>query len=410
MLPYNKSVLAYSGGDLLAKPYLALAESIDSPVSLSCWLLYHYGEHEQLARKKVEPLQYNDAISFSDDYLIVSYLSKYKGLKTGLDVKAVAIQSFHEAELRCRETNERIRSQLPASSRGVEGVLLLARRKIVDILGPFRLPRILEHCSWSGGATASIKEAEANVVRKMDENPISVTRGALPYLRAIMEADPAWASGICKAQVLGRYSLLDLNFKVQEWNRVTTVPKDATKDRTIAAEPTGNVFLQLGVGRYIRQRLKKHAGINLDSQVSNQMAAYSGSRTGRLATIDLKSASDTVSKQLVFELLPYEWSDLLDQLRCREGMIDGSLLRYEKFSSMGNGFTFELESLIFYAIAWACAQQLGLRGPTLVYGDDIITETQAVPLLIESLAWCGFEVNTKKTHYYLYLGVVGPHE
>lgn len=389
----------YRGGDLLKEAYLCLCESIDSAVSLSCWLLYKYSEHAQLAQKKVDPSQYSDANNFRDDYLVVSYLSKYKGLKTNIDVEKVAIQSFHESELKCRETNQRIRSRAPATA-GVEAIILMAQRKIADILGPLDLTRIFEHCSWSGGATATLREAEANVVRKMDENPISVSRGALPYLRAIIEQDYCWGAAICKAQVVGPYRLLDCCFKIVEYDRVTTVSKDATKDRTISAQPTGSVFVQKGPGQFIRRRLKKHARIDLNSQANNQELARLASITGEFATEDLRSASDTVSKLLVFELLPYDWSELLDQLRCREYMLpDGSIHRYEKFSCMGNGFTFELESLIFYALSWATVRYCNLKGPTLVYGDDIIIRSAAHTQLIEVLTWCGFEINTKKSHH-----------
>lgn len=397
MLPYSKNVVAYTGGDLMAPIFQALCEGIDSPTSLSCWLQYKYGEHYDLASRKVDPSNYTRASDFRDDYLVVSYLSKYKGLKTGLDVKAEALSSFEAAEAKCKETNARLRQMRPADCR-VEPVLFLATMKIASILGECNVPSVLAACRWSGGATATLREAEANAIRKMDESPISVTRGALDLLKREIESDYLWCSGICKADVEGPLCLLDTTFNIIETNRVTTVPKDATKDRTIAAEPTGNVFLQLGVGKYIRARLKKRVGIDLDSQEFNQRAALEGSISGQLATVDLKSASDTVSRQLVLQLLPWDWFELLDQLRSREGIVGDRVITYEKFSSMGNGYTFELETLLFYSLAWACAQLDCPEGPTLVYGDDIICHTDAYPRLLEVLTYCGFSVNTKKTH------------
>jgi hypothetical protein len=374
-----------------------LMESVNSPVSLACWMMYKYGEFEQLARKRIHPAWYCQATRFRDDYLSVSYLSKFKGLETGLDVKTNALSLFSEAEAVCRQTNARFRSGNPGNPR-VEPALWLATRKIAAILGELKVETVYRAARWSGGATATLRAADANIVRKMDESPISVTRGALDHLRKVIEDDPHWLAGICKNDVDGPVTLLDSVFRVVEWNRVTTVPKDATKDRTIAAEPTGNVFLQLGVGSVLRSKLKKRAGIDLDSQEANRNAALEGSRTGALVTVDLKSASDTVSRQLVLQLLPWDWFELLDQLRCREGKVGNELLTYEKFSSMGNGYTFELETLIFYSLAWACAQLDDPEGTTLVYGDDIVTTPKAYPRLLEVLSWCGFSVNTEKTH------------
>jgi hypothetical protein len=69
------------------------------------------------------------------------------------------------------------------------------------------------------------------------------------------------------------------------------------------------------------------------------------------------------------------------------------------FSSMGNGFTFELESLLFYAITRVLAKASGIKGRISVYGDDIICPVRLVPRLKRMLAFLGFRLNSKKTHY-----------
>lgn len=388
--------------DAMSEIFFGLCKRIDSPVSLACWLLYKYGEHEQLARKKVEPLHYHTMPSFREDYLVVSYLSKWQGLVTGLDLEGEALGGFAAAELKCLETNKRLKDALRGSfDPRVEPVITLAVRKIGDILGPLKYIKALEKCGWGKGATSTLSSEVANLVRKIDPamGRISVTRRALPLLRIMMEADPCWASAVLKRDVAGPYTLLPTVFDVVEGNKVTTVPKDATKDRTIAAEPTGNIFLQLGVGKLLRSILRKRCGIDLDDQTNNQRYAKIGSETGRYATLDLKSASDTVSKELVKQLLPYEWFELLESLRSPKGRIEkGDWFEYEKFSSMGNGFTFELETLIFYALAVAVAQHLGCAGRVLVYGDDLIVPTEADQLLREVLLYCGFDVNPKKSY------------
>ena len=71
---------------------------------------------------------------------------------------------------------------------------------------------------------------------------------------------------------------------------------------------------------------------------------------------------------------------------------------------MGNGFTFELESLIFWAITVACVElenlSSGRRDTRVsVYGDDIIAPTYSVDLLLESLKYCGFRINEAKSFW-----------
>lgn len=69
--------------------------------------------------------------------------------------------------------------------------------------------------------------------------------------------------------------------------------------------------------------------------------------------------------------------------------------RYNKFSSMGNGTTFVLETLIFSSICVA----MGLKPREFaVYGDDIVVPSESVPLLMKTLRFIGFLPNEEKTH------------
>lgn len=103
--------------------------------------------------------------------------------------------------------------------------------------------------------------------------------------------------------------------------------------------------------------------------------------------------------RLVEELLPSDWVDALKRCRSPVGVLpDGTVIRYQKVSSMGNGFTFELESLIFWALGSAVNSLLRpLVRPCWVYGDDIIISTSTAHSLIFVLNYCGFSCNMKKT-------------
>jgi len=184
-------------------------------------------------------------------------------------------------------------------------------------------------------------------------------------------------------------------------NRFTTVPKDAKKDRGIAIEPGLNVFFQLGVGDAIKRRLLR-VGLDLkDGQDIHKRVACDASRRGHYSTIDLSNASDTVSKALVKLLLPKGWFDLLDTLRSPMTFVDGKWVHLSKFSSMGNGFTFELETLLFAAIAQEACYLAGVHAPTgagcWVYGDDIILPSQASATMLTLLRFFGFTPNEGKT-------------
>jgi hypothetical protein len=187
-------------------------------------------------------------------------------------------------------------------------------------------------------------------------------------------------------------------FNVVRGSEIVTVPKNAKTDRTIAIEPDLNMYIQKGIGQVIKRRLRR-VGIDLSSQRYNQELAKLGSETGELATIDLKAASDTISRRIVELLLPRDWYLAMDMVRSREGVLaDGRVIPYQKFSSMGNGFTFELETLIFWGISKAVAEYTKLRDSRLaVYGDDIVFPSAKADLLIEVLKIAGFTPNLKKT-------------
>jgi hypothetical protein len=180
---------------------------------------------------------------------------------------------------------------------------------------------------------------------------------------------------------------------------VVTVPKNSKTDRVIAIEPGINLWFQKGIGRMIRRRLLR-SGIDLNTQENNQLAAYFSSKDGMSATVDFSSASDSISLELVRALLPPRWFRVLDSCRSQFGMVGNSPIRWEKFSSMGNGFTFELESLIFFCAACAVQEYLGLGVSNVtVFGDDVIIHKDAFHLFSEFSEFLGFKVNAQKSFF-----------
>lgn len=373
--------------------FFALCKSVDTPKSLALWLAY---KHRSSDVFKMSPRadDYNNAHQFSVDYLCSSYVSKIAFEYNGIDKRAVALSSFAAAETQCKLTNRRIRDELlRGCSPRVEAVIFAAQRKISSLLGSFRLSDCLESCRWGPGATSTIPRRNARPDQKQCASPFTVTSSALPLFKMIVESDPIWLSAVLGYTVDGPCSLLPCCFTVVRESKVVTVPKSAKTDRTICSEPTANGFLQQGVGRYLRLRLKR-VGINLDDQTVNQSLARSAVDLG-LATLDLKAASDSISTELVKLLLPPQWFDYLNRLRVPFTRLpDGSVVKLEKFSAMGNAFTFELETLIFWALTSACCDNHDIVS---VYGDDIICPQRSAAEVVQVLLHFGFETNTDKS-------------
>lgn len=377
--------------DVLSRIVYGLASSIDTPRSLAVWLCFKH-DHEALLQLPRTDLADDDTLKVQLDYFITEYLSKYKELNTSYDLRAVALEKWYASESQCRDTNKRFRTELRDFSSRVSATLFVAQRKIASILGRFDLYLASTECKWANGATYDIPMRDAAPDTKMTRT-ISVTSQALPYLRTAIEHDPHWFYALSGIFPDGEYCILPNCVKIVRGSRFLTVPKNAKTDRCIAAEPTGNSFLQQGLHNYMVRRLKRF-GVDLSNQERNQQAAQAAYTAG-LATLDLSSASDTVSRELVYHLLPLDWAFYMDSLRSPETRVDKTWIRTEKFASMGNAFCFELETLIFYALARAVC---GENSTVEVYGDDIIVPAVHYEELVTLLNICGFSVNMSKSY------------
>ncbi len=262
----------------------------------------------------------------------------------------------------------------------ITDVLSVARRFIAETLGEV-VPWDELSGSFSGGASTSIRRGTGTIARKYQEGT-DITEDAIMHFLRLTKSD-VWAPR---------------DFNLVKGNVMFTVPKTSQIDRCAAKEPDYNMFVQKAIGDYIRVCLKRK-GINLNDQTLNQRLARQGSLYNDLATIDLSSASDSISTQLVLLLLPEEWFNLLDDVRSKVTYIDGQPHVNYMFSSMGNAFTFELESLIFWALTRACAFLTHTRGKISVYGDDIICPVGLKDAVLSTFEFCGFRINLKKSFF-----------
>lgn len=316
---------------------------------------------------------------FEVDYLLHNLYRKLllpQGDNKALD--DAAYNSFIKGERKNIRTNRRLKSIRPDDVE-TNTFVFRVQRVIANILGSLNLEKIVEHCRFSSGATCDLPLKEAGLTEKYAmENP-SVTPAAYCKFQAYVRRIDGMTGATSFRGVMG--------------NRVLTVPKSNKTNRTIAAEPTLNMYFQLGIGTHIRRRLRRF-GINLNDQTINQRLAYEGSLDGNFATIDLENASNSLSYEAVKLLLPHDWFEVLDALRSPYGLLKGRKHTYRMFSSMGNGYTFELESLIFFAIAKVASER---QSVVSVYGDDIIVEARNSENVIRWLEFFGFSTNRSKT-------------
>jgi hypothetical protein len=194
--------------------------------------------------------------------------------------------------------------------------------------------------------------------------------------------------------------------RIVSGSRLSFVPKNDKISRCICTEPTLNTYFQLGLGWHLTLRLRERYGICLhDQQFKNRDLARLGSITDSLITLDLSGASDSISLNMVKSLFPPDFVRWLEWLRCKETQVPGlGTVQLHMISSMGNGYTFPLETLVFSAVVTSAAQLRGIPlgksrfGNTWgVFGDDIICPSELARDVIHLLDVLGFTVNSDKT-------------
>lgn len=354
-----------------------LCDAIGTPRALCVKLLIENQEWDQLLNLKTDPNNYTNSSAYADDRMVTDLLSKSTLVPLDLDLEAECRKSFRDCEARNAETNARLSG---ARHPGWFYDLQARVRTLMGNLTPAVLSRIISRCGFGPGVTVGVKSDGLVKSLKYDAK-LHLTHSLMPFRRAIM-GDPWWSEN-------SGYS------RVVKGNQFFTVPKNAKALRGCCKEPTLNGYLQMGIGAFLTTRLGLF-GVNLRDQSWNQFLA-SRAHCWNLATLDLKNASDLMARACVFELVTPEWCHLLELARSPFTLIEDEWVELEKHSSMGNGYTFPLETLIFKALVDVSVDPNRLPF-TAVYGDDIVVPQEAAQRVIDRLEYLGFQVNRSKSH------------
>lgn len=370
---------------------------------------------------------YNRPVESRDLFLarqVHALFQKQEWRDIGLQPRKRAEDKFWEMEKRCLEYNRRLdHGQLTADA---WTVITRARYKIRKILGP--VPSLSQlKISFGPGATTNVKGREASPRAKLNAS-LACSRDMLPVVGDLLAEAPMWVwhhlglrpEGLERARRSDKDQLFYPSVEVHP-GKLSFVPKDARTMRPIVVEPVLNGLAQRAIGKFLKKRMAYHAALDLTDQTRNQDLARQGSIDGSYATLDLSSASDTISWSVVRLLLPEDWFDFLAGFRTGDIAVTrggcGGVVELEKFSSMGNGYTFELESLLFFSLALAATEleddiSIDFSIPQIpgghwvssisnymvsVYGDDIICPTKVAPRLVKVLSELGFIVNNEKS-------------
>jgi len=272
----------------------------------------------------------------------------------------------------------------------VLAVLRRARKYVFQMIG---MPPDDLDGRFGPGTAVGLRSGHTTIPDKLSASP-TLTHNAWWHL--FHWSWNGWARAVCSVGVKPVFV---------RGNEYFTVPKDSSSLRACGKEALINGYYQLACGTALRRNYKRRYGVDLDYlQQHHREMACRGSRDDSIVTIDMTSASDTVCINLVKLMLPNDWYELLSSLRSPFTLVEGKWIRLEKFSSMGNGFTFELMTIILHALCLAACDGLDVGGRDLcarqdvsVFGDDIIVPREKAQDVLSLLRFVGFTPNLKKT-------------
>lgn len=343
----------------------------------------------------------NEAVRFAIKRQ-VSRARKRAQLGKSSVLSARAIDDFKTINARVGATKVALDRQVESNARHFVSVVLERFTASFDeeaIQQPLNLDFLYDNWRFGPGASYGIKGS--HTVEKIGQEMTCTAQNESLVLQ--LRASNVYMSSFdYKTSRAG--NSLHWGVRVVRGSKLTTVPKNEDTERTIAIEPSGSMALQLAAGRYLEGALRS-IGLDISKQQpKNKALAARGSVDGSFATIDLKSASDMISIDLVRRIMPPDWFWLLSCLRSQEiELPDGSWERLNMISTMGNGFTFPLMTLILCSLIYGYRCKAG--GPSLfidwtrtaVFGDDIIVPSTEFAGMCQVLQDAGLIVNHDKS-------------
>jgi len=348
--------------------------------------------------------------SFTADRMLRLWNKKYFSSRSDA-CDSAALDKFLSFNQRCEEWELTLETELDSLLFG-EFKSCLRKALVHEYYGLKYVSESSVSLNMRVGPGSAIGALDTSEYSKLASSPLTATSSCLlDYFKRISCDNP-----LLKEAIDNRDPYMQ-DYVVQG-NKLAFVPKNDTISRTICIEPSVNVLFQQGVRYGLETCLRKEYNIDFSDfrvidgvayssqQDINRRLAQIGSVDGSYSTIDLASASDSISMGLCKKVLPLEILNFLIRYRSPSVTLpDGSVRELHMVSSMGNAFTFPLQTLLFSCVVHASYNILDIKLDKglsslpnfTVFGDDIVCLSKAYDFVIRLLKILGFVPNDKKS-------------
>lgn len=190
---------------------------------------------------------------------------------------------------------------------------------------------------------------------------------------------------------------------------VAAVPKSYKAARVIAMEDVIRQMRAHAVFKVLDRHKVKN--INLHDQNENSYLAQHGSIFNDLVTVDMSSASDSISRTFARSIFPDRFMRLIETCLGSYITYDGVNTRpMHMLSTSGNNLTFWLESMVFLCVDMEAATLVNLFGGNAVsnvdglalphiYGDDQVIDASTYETVADIMDILGLHLNKEKTYH-----------
>lgn len=346
-----------------------------------------YGDSPSVFKRTAQILSWAKRYRFANDMFTDDQLSR------------VSWKNYSDTQIRCMKP-------IPVDKFYRSGLIARWRRICASILGEYTESEHFERCAFAKNACLGHPAKYKGLDQKL-KGPITGSMEHYRFLQRYAETDPTLAD-----------MLNNIPFHPASSLRLTFVPKSYKALRAIMPDTLAGSFYSSGIGEMIKSRLKCH-GLNIDTlQRRHRFLAMKSSRVSgwrncghspalRSATVDLSSASDSITTQLLSMILPRKWFHAIMRGRVAYYEYSGSTYRLVSACTMGLGHTFPLETLVFYVLTKGVAEWYGPNAArsVSVYGDDIIVPTEVLlgdgkyPPLIDLFRLLHLQINPDKSFW-----------
>jgi len=301
------------------------------------------------------------------------------------ELESLAISKFAETQHRVGSLKEpSFRSKL---------VIQRARTLCREILGDYDLEEHYHSCRFGKRASVGVPKRDSYLDSRLAA-PLSGSHAHIKWFKSYLTSDSKLEAVICECQKS------DVpNYAVCDTLTLTNVPKSYKSLRSIMPNTTIGGFYSYGLGRMLQRRLT-NVGLDIRRlQMRHRRLVKLFSRTRTHVTADLSAASDSFNWSLLCRIIPRQWFNHLNLGRIRKYKVKSSKETYplSSFMTMGIGFTFQLQTLVFYCLLKSLQELTGLKGLISVYGDDLIYPTALHLYVRQVFPDLGLLINEDKT-------------